>query len=118
MRFIATAENMAALQRAFTRCLQARAVLGAGLRGQRLAAFSSSSSNPVFELKMCKVPPSKRQDYLSSSQHHLPEKTALAKMHGFWVSESWKDDAGEGIVASLWEYGQCGFITYETASLE
>ena len=96
---------MAALQRAFTRCLQSRTLLQTGPLGQRFAGFSSSSYNPVFELKMCKVPQGKREDFLSSSEQHLPRKTSLAKMHGFWVSESWKDDVGEGLVASLWEYG-------------
>ena len=99
-------ENMAALQKALARCVQARTVFGAGIRTQRFAAFSSSSSNAVFELKTCKVPQSKRHDFLRESEQHLPRKTTLAKMHGFWISESWEDDVGEGYVASLWEYGQ------------
>lgn len=97
---------MAALQKALAQCANPRTVLEAGLRKQRFAAFSSSSSNPIFELKTCKVPQSKRQSFLQQSEQHLPRKTNLAKMHGFWVSESWEDDVGEGFVASLWEYGQ------------
>ena len=107
MRFIALdLQTMAALQKVFARCPRARSVFGACPRTQRLAAFSSSSSNPVFELKTCKVPQSKRRSFLQESEQHLPRKTTLAKMHGFWISESWEDDAGEGFSASLWEYGQ------------
>ena len=78
-----------------------------GPLGSIVRSRSSSAKAPsVFEWRTCNVVPGKMQDYLDLSTESVPRKAELAKLHGFWVNENWKDEGGDNFVASLWEYGR------------